>query len=63
MDGFEATKLIREKEAASNSEKVTIIALTANAMIEDRDRCLLAGMDGFLTKPISMDALRESLQR
>ncbi|MCH7815537.1 MAG: response regulator [Proteobacteria bacterium] len=63
MDGFEATKLIRETEAASNSGKVTIIALTANAMIEDRDRCLLAGMDGFLTKPISLDALRESLQR
>jgi len=51
MDGFEATTAIRGQEAASESH-VPIIALTANAMKGDRERCLDAGMDGYLAKPI-----------
>ena len=56
MDGFEATHAIRETEKASGTH-VPIIALTANAMAGDRDQCLAAGMDGYLAKPIKLDAL------
>ncbi len=56
MDGFEATAAIREKEKIGGSH-VHIIALTANAMKSDRDRCLASGMDGYLSKPIKLDAL------
>lgn len=51
-DGIEATRLIREIEALGTAPSVPILALTANAFASDRDRCLEAGMDGFLTKPI-----------
>ncbi len=63
MDGYEATRKIREIEANSDSDKATIIALTANAMTNDRERCLQAGMDDFLTKPISMSELSMKLQQ
>ncbi len=56
MDGFEATAAIREMEKTSGSH-VHIIALTANAMKSDRDRCLASGMDGYLSKPMKLDAL------
>jgi CheY-like chemotaxis protein len=49
MDGFEATARIRHHEAGQRH--IPIIALTANAMEEDRKRCLSVGMDDFLTKP------------
>ncbi len=52
MDGFQATKLLREQ-----GHTLPIIALTANAMAQDRKRCLEAGCNGFLTKPISRDRL------
>jgi signal transduction histidine kinase/DNA-binding response OmpR family regulator len=56
MDGIEATRLIRTREQ-NTGEHVPIIALTAHAMSGDSDRCLDAGMDGYLSKPISMDQL------
>lgn len=62
MDGFEATRKIRESETNNGIGKVTIIALTANAMKGDRERCLDAGMDDFLPKPISISSLSEKLQ-
>ncbi|WP_122074730.1 response regulator [Pseudophaeobacter sp. EL27] len=57
MDGVEATMKIREIESASQSPGCHIIALTANALESHREKCLAAGMDDFLSKPISKKAL------
>jgi len=59
MDGFEAARRIRE----SCHQPPRIIALTANAMRGDRDRCLAAGMDDYLSKPVSLEDLRKALER
>ncbi len=61
MDGFMATQQIREYEASSR--RTPIVALTANAMVGQQERCLASGMDGFLTKPLAMERLREMLAR
>ena len=61
MDGYEATQHIREREGPG--EHIPIIALTATAMQGERDRCLAAGMDDFVSKPISVSALNDTLQR
>lgn len=60
MDGIEATKTWRSEE--TNEQHVPIIALTANATPEDRNNCLSAGMDNFLSKPVSQDKLREIIK-
>ena len=62
MDGFEATRAIREREATSGKH-IPIVALTANAMAQDREACLNAGMDDHLAKPFSMQTLRDMLDR
>lgn len=61
MDGFEATSKIREAEAVLG-RRVPIIAVTAMAMSGDRERCLAAGMDDYITKPIDRDLLAEKLE-
>ncbi|MEA3154675.1 MAG: two-component system, sensor histidine kinase and response regulator [Betaproteobacteria bacterium] len=63
MDGFEATRKIREMEKQSNLRRIPIVALTANAMQQDRDECLNAGMDDHLSKPYSRLQMRETLER
>jgi signal transduction histidine kinase/DNA-binding response OmpR family regulator/HPt (histidine-containing phosphotransfer) domain-containing protein len=60
MDGYEATRMIR---AGENGSHIPIIALTANAMQEDRDHCRAAGMDDYLSKPITTQQLGEVLGR
>ena len=66
LDGFEATRAIREWERTSPTDssvaaRLPIIALTANAMRGDRERCLEAGMDDYITKPLSRDDLVRAL--
>jgi CheY-like chemotaxis protein len=61
MDGLEATKRIREREATVGGH-IPIIAMTANAFATDRERCFAAGMDGFIAKPVSAANLSESIQ-
>lgn len=62
MDGFEATAAIRKMERA-NDHRLPIVALTAHAMKGDREKCLAAGMDGYLSKPIRPQELDAILQR
>jgi signal transduction histidine kinase/DNA-binding response OmpR family regulator len=61
MDGFEATAAIREREKESGTH-VPVVALTAHAMTGDRERCLEAGMDGYLAKPIRADELYAAVE-
>ena len=63
MDGLEATEIIRLRESANNLPACPIIALTANAMKEDQIRCFAAGMDDFITKPISKAALLAAIEK
>jgi PAS domain S-box-containing protein len=63
MDGFEATMEIRRREQSSGGKRVPIIALTANAMAQDREECLSAGMDDHLAKPFSMQTMQDMLDR
>ncbi len=62
MDGLEATAEIRSREAGTNHH-IPIIAMTAHAMIGDRQRCLSSGMDGYVAKPVSLAALMEEIER
>ncbi|MGA1199318.1 MAG: response regulator [Candidatus Latescibacterota bacterium] len=62
MDGFEATRVIRKKEQVTHTH-IPIIALTANAMKGDREQCLEAGMDDYVSKPIRFDELSEAIAR
>jgi two-component system sensor histidine kinase/response regulator len=61
MDGLEATETIRKREKTSGAH-IPIVAMTAHAMKEDRDRCLAAGMDGYLTKPIRSQELLNTIE-
>jgi len=64
MDGFSATRQIREMETKSPGDiKIPIIAMTANVMGKDKEDCLKAGMDDYLSKPITPDSLRKILNR
>ena len=64
MDGFDATRAIRAREAVNPTMgRVPVIALTALAMLGDAERCLAAGMDDYLTKPIQLEQLSAKMQR
>jgi PAS domain S-box-containing protein len=61
MDGYEATRRIRATEGAKG--KIPVVAMTAHAMSGDREKCLAAGMDDYVAKPISRSALVKALER
>ncbi|MEC8809720.1 MAG: response regulator [Pseudomonadota bacterium] len=63
LDGYETTRRIRQGLAGEHYRKIPIIAMTANAMKGDREKCLQAGMDDYLSKPISTERLVEKLQQ
>ncbi|MBI1216101.1 MAG: response regulator [Alphaproteobacteria bacterium] len=63
MDGFETTRRLRALEGELGLARVPIVAMTANAMDGDRDRCLQAGMDDYVSKPINPDALIAAITR
>jgi len=63
MDGFEASAEIRLREAALGTPRTPIIALTANAMDGDRERCIAAGMDDYLAKPFKKQQIRSMVSR
>ena len=60
MDGLEATRQIRIRE---NIEQPIIIAMTANALVEDRARCIKAGMDDYIAKPVKPEYLKKMLRK
>ena len=63
MDGYEATKVIRAPNSSVLQHKIPIIAMTANAMQGDREKCLAAGMDDYIAKPIKKDLVVQTLSR
>ncbi len=62
MDGFEATRIIREKEKDSHGH-IPIIAITADAMSEDKEQCIKAGMDDYISKPVFQEKIIESIKK
>jgi CheY-like chemotaxis protein len=63
LDGLEATRQLRAGTGGVRDPDVAVIALTANAMDDDRAACLAAGMNDFLSKPVSLQALRQAIER
>jgi len=63
LDGLEATRSIRETEARTCRPRVPVVALTANAMQGDREACLAAGMDDYLSKPFTLAQLQAAVER
>jgi signal transduction histidine kinase/ActR/RegA family two-component response regulator len=63
MDGFEATREIRRREQAGGAVHVPVVAMTASAVVGDRERCLAAGMDDYVAKPLDVEDLRRVIQR
>jgi signal transduction histidine kinase/FixJ family two-component response regulator len=64
MDGFELTRQIRAEETLANGRRRTpVVALTANALKGEAERCVATGMDGYLTKPLTLDRLGETVER
>ena len=63
MDGYTAVRILRQNETAKSSRHMPVIAMTANAMAGDREKCLRAGMDDYLSKPLNRALLEQTLRR
>ncbi|MBN2706662.1 MAG: response regulator [Deltaproteobacteria bacterium] len=62
MDGYETTRLIRSRATTTVNPRVAIVAMTAHAQRSDRERCLAAGMDDFLSKPVRLEELKQIIE-
>jgi CheY-like chemotaxis protein len=63
LDGFAATRILRDYEKQMSKIRTTVIAMTANVMAGDRERCLDVGMDDYIGKPVKLDELEIVLRR
>jgi CheY-like chemotaxis protein len=63
MDGYELTRQLRAAEAEQGGTRTPVVAVTANAMRGEEERCLAAGMDAYLAKPVAIERLRATLER
>ncbi|HYU11007.1 MAG TPA: response regulator [Stellaceae bacterium] len=63
MDGYELVERLRTREAECGTTRIPVVAVTANAMHGEEERCLAAGMDAYLAKPVAIDRLRAILER
>ncbi|MCU7922123.1 MAG: response regulator [Candidatus Thiodiazotropha sp. (ex Dulcina madagascariensis)] len=63
MDGYEASRRIRDGQSGGRNLTIPIVAMTANAMQGDREKCLAAGMDDYIAKPVDPDKLQQALNR
>lgn len=63
MDGYQATRGWRERELLEGRSRLPVVAMTANAMLGDREQCLEAGMDDYLAKPVSVSDIRKMLEK
>ena len=62
MDGYEASRRIRQPDTAVRNHDIPIIATTAHAMAGDREKCLAAGMNGYISKPLRPEALEQAIE-
>ncbi len=62
LDGLETTRIIRSSEKSAKTKNIPVIALTAYAMAGDKERCMEAGMDYYLSKPVDVKALAKILK-
>jgi CheY-like chemotaxis protein len=62
MDGYEATTAIREKEKLTGGH-IPIVAMTANALVGDREKCIASGMDAYISKPIRTSELFATIEK
>jgi len=63
MDGYDATRAVRSGEAGESNKTIPIVAMTANAMAGDREKCMIAGMDDYIAKPIHIVTLKATLMK
>ncbi|NJO85963.1 MAG: response regulator [Synechococcaceae cyanobacterium RM1_1_27] len=63
MDGYEATRCLKQQQQAKHKACPIVVALTANAFEEDKNQCLASGMDDYLSKPVSLETLKATLDR
>jgi len=63
IDGYEATRQIRDKNSHVKNHNIPIVAMTANAMQGDKEKCLEAGMDDYVAKPIKTEEIAEAIER